>query len=270
MRLGRVAPVVHFGALCLAATTASAHDYWLAQEPLELDAGEVCAVRLLVGDELEAELERPLQRDMTTRFTWHAGHEEFDLLATTPDSTLPVFERRIHEVGTSLLVMDRKFHPIESTMGRFREFLEHEGQEDVAEALESVPDDAPLRRRYARGIKTLLRVGEARGELHAKVVGQTIEMRLLDDPHQLKTGGELRVHIQFEGQDLAEQPVKAMVRGVDDNVTIVTARTDGNGIAQFVLDRAGLWVLRTTYLRPSLEPNMDWDTHYATFSFVRP
>lgn len=258
-------------AAALSVEESRAHDYWLQQEPLRLMPGDVCAVRLLVGDELDAELERPLQLDMTTRFEWYDGDTTVDLLASTPDSTLPVFHRRLPREGTSLLVMERKFHPIESTVERFLQFLEHEDRADLATRYADVAPETPLRRRYARGIKALFRTGDgAADHAHSSITKMTIEIRLLQSPHELEPGAEFSAHVQFQGKDLADQLVKALVRGTDGSVTVAKSHTNAEGIARFVLDRPGLWVLRATHLRESQESEMDWDTHYATFSFVYP
>lgn len=263
--------VVACAFVALAVQIAAAHDYWLAQEPRTLRPGDDCMIRLWVGDELVAEVERPLQHESTTRYEWLSGSESVDLLASMPDSTQPVFHRRLTEPGTSLFVMDRKFHPIKSTVGGFLQFLEHEERPDLAARFADTSPDQPLHRRYARNLKALVRVAESEiSELHAQRVGQALEIRLMNDPHGLESGAELPVHVEFEGANVPNQLVKGFVEGNDGTVSVVKGTTDEQGIVRFPLDRAGLWVIRTTYLRESKESDMDWDTYYATFSFVYP
>ncbi|NIV46650.1 MAG: hypothetical protein GWN46_07435, partial [Gammaproteobacteria bacterium] len=86
-----------------------AHDYWFAQEPSAVEVGDTCVLRLLVGDELQAELERPFQREITTRFEWLSLDESVNLLDQTPENARPVFERKVTREGTALVVMDRSF-----------------------------------------------------------------------------------------------------------------------------------------------------------------
>jgi hypothetical protein len=249
-----------------------AHDYWLAQEPRALEPGDACSLRLLVGDELKPELERPLQKELTTRYEWHAPDGVMDLLETLADSTLPVFQRPVSQRGTFLVVMDRKFVPTEGTVEQFLQFLEHEEQPDRAAGYRNVDPTSPLRRRYARSIKALVRVGEnSDGELHAKSIGQQIEIRMLQNPHTAALGAKLPVQVQYEGRNLSGQLVKALVQGDDGSVSVARATTDDEGVAHFELDRSGQWMLRVTYLqRCSESEEADWDTFYATFGFVFP
>ena len=252
------------------ASIAQAHDYWLEQDAWVLAPGDTCTVRLLVGDELDAELERPLQYEWTTRYEWHTGEQVLQL-ADLPDGLLPVFTRPRVELGPSLLVMDRGFVPIESTVGGFLKFLEHEDQEGLGAVYEGVAPGTPLTRRYARAIKALITVGATEsGDLHSKTLGQQIEIRLLQDPHALELGATFKVHVRFGGDDLASQVIRALVRQKDGGVSIQSGRTNESGQTEFRLDRKGIWMIRVAHIRQCTDCQFDWDTHYATFSFVVP
>ena len=96
-----------------------AHDYWLVQELSTLKVGDTCSMRLLVGDRLEPELERALQRDITTRYEWLTASGSLDLLESLPEGAKPVFQRKVAQTETALLVMDRDFVDIETTYGQF-------------------------------------------------------------------------------------------------------------------------------------------------------
>ena len=249
---------------------ACAHDYWLEQRPWSVSPGDECTVHLLVGDELSAELERPLQRNLTTRYEWHTATETLKL-ATMPDSTLPVFKRAMTTPGLSLLVMDRNFVSIESTVRGFREFLENEEQQGLGAPYEGVNGETPLSRRYARSIKSLIRVGTPdSSSLHQKTVGQAVEIRIMEPPHALALGDHFTVHVAFNGVDLTSHLVKAFAKEEDGTVTTQKRTTNDQGEATFALDRAGLWMIRVAHLRQCNDCGVDWDTHYATFCFVYP
>ncbi|NIV48145.1 MAG: hypothetical protein GWN46_15750, partial [Gammaproteobacteria bacterium] len=70
-------------------------------------------MRLLVGDGLQAELERPLQREITTRFEWLTTDGPVDLMEQTAEDAQPVLQRKVAREGTALVVMDRDFVPTE-------------------------------------------------------------------------------------------------------------------------------------------------------------
>ncbi len=258
--------------LLLLAVRVQAHDYWLEIEPRAVAVGDTCAVRLWVGDGLVAETERPFQRDMTTRYELYLPGEQRDLLADRADGASPVFRGTL-DADQALWVMDRKFYTIESTVGQFLEFLEHEGQMERGRDYEGTDLQTPLRRRYARNNKALLRATRTRGgsRLHAAIVGQELEIRLLDDPHGLALDSTLTVQVSFRDTPLPGQRLFGWVRGLDGSVYSHTTQTDADGRAQFILDRHGLWLLRATHLRQGeAQEAADWDTYYATFSFTFP
>jgi uncharacterized GH25 family protein len=249
-----------------------AHDYWFAQEPSAVEVGDTCVLRLLVGDELQAELERPLQRELTTRFEWLSPDESVDLLDQTPENAQPVLERKVTREGGALVVMDRSFVLTEGTYERFVAFLEHEDAVDLAREVSQVAAETPMRRRYARNLKALVRVGDIGAQrLHDRRVGQELEILLLDDPWSVKPGAEMTVQLLFRGEPVEGLPVKALVETADGSVAVLKARTDADGKAAFALANRGGWVIRATLVRPSEDREAaDWDTHYATYSFRLP
>ena len=229
-------------------------------------------MRLLVGDGLQAELERPLQREITKRYEWLIAGESFNLLERTPEGTQPVLQRRVTQEGTALVVMDRDFVLTEGTYKRFTEFLEHEGAVELAREVKDVASDTKLRRRYARNLKALVRVGAGDDtRLHARQVGQELEVLLLDDPWSVKPDEELTVQILFSGKPLEGLQVKGFVDSGDGSIAELKARTDAIGTVRFPLKQQGTWVIRATVVRPCADPELaDWDTYYATFSFHLP
>lgn len=230
--------------------------------------GDRCILRLQVGDRLEPEIERPLQREITTRYEWMTASGSEDLLATLPDGTQPIFERTFDREHTALLVMDRDFVDIETNYGQFREFLEHEEATELLESVAEVPADTAMGRRYARNLKALIRVGAGdAAPLHRQEVDQQLEILLLDDPAAMERGDDVRVRILFEGEPLAGQLVRSLVGGEQGLIDEQKAWTDGDGQVAFQVQQGGQWVVRVTYLRLCEGcAGTVWDTHYATFS----
>jgi uncharacterized GH25 family protein len=168
--------------------------------------------------------------------------------------------------------MDRSFVLTEGTYERFVEFLEHEDAVDLAREVSQVAAETPMRRRYARSLKALVRVGDVGDQrLHDRRVGQELEILLLDDPWSVKPGAPLTVQLLFRGEPLEGLPVKALVERGDGSVAVWKARTDANGKAAFALANRGRWVIRATVIRRCEDREAaDWDTHYATYSFQLP
>lgn len=266
---GRAALVA---AAVLLSLQARAHDYWFAQEPSTLDVGDTCVLRLLVGDGLQPELERPLQRQITTRFEWLTADESVDLLDQTAEDAQPVLRRKVAREGAALVVMDRDFVSTEGTYERFVGFLEHEGAVDLLREAEKVHKDTKLRRRYARNLKALISVGEGGDRrLHGRRVGQELEILLLDDPWSVKLGTDLTVQILFRGKPVNGLAIKSLADTGDGSIAELHARTNADGVAEIPLEHRGSWVIRATLIRPSDDREAaDWDTYYSTYSFLLP
>ena len=188
-----------------------------------------------------------------------------------PDDSQPVLRRKAERDGTALVVMDRDFVPTEGTYQRFADFLEHEGADDLLREIADVPKDRPLRRRYARNLKALIRVGGGGSErVHDRKVGQELEIVLIDDPWSAKPGADLAVRILFHGEPAKGLPVKSLI-DTGEGVAESLARTDEAGVAKFPLEHRGQWVIRATVIRPTDDATLaDWDTYYATYSFHLP
>jgi uncharacterized GH25 family protein len=249
---------------------ATAHDYWLSPGSFALELGDTCTVHLLVGDRLEPEIERPFQKNITTRYEWLARSTSRDLRNVFPDSTLPVLRLPVEKEETVLLVMDRDFVVVETTYGRFREFLEHEENGALLTEVSTESDDTPMRRRYARNLKALLNLASRDSEgLHDHKVDQTLEILLLQDPLELKVGDSLEIKVLFEGEPLQHELVRFFVGGENELVTAETTRTNRAGVASIRVDHAGLYVVRVGHVKRCEGcDEADWDTYYATFSFV--
>jgi uncharacterized GH25 family protein len=251
-------------------TLGYSHDYWLYPERFVYTKGDTLVVRLLVGDQLNPELERPLQREITKRFDLLTPNGTVDLFAELPDSTFPVLTRKLDFEGLALLTMERDFVYTEMSDEQFSESLVYEEMDDVIKLREQIGRRDVERKRYDRSIKALIKVGDsAEGDLYKKVLGQKVEIVLLQNPFLLNPGDELEVQILFKGKPLADKLVRAYNDDGAGSVTKATAKTDERGIARFTLDRKGFWLIRLSHIWPCSEcPKADWENHYSTYSFV--
>ena len=106
--------------------TGVAHDYWLSPGRFAIARGDTLIVNLLVGDQMDPEIERSLQKDMTKSFNLITSNGTIDLLPEIPDSTLPVLTRKLDVEGLALLSMERDFWNTKMTDEQFTRSLEHE------------------------------------------------------------------------------------------------------------------------------------------------
>jgi uncharacterized GH25 family protein len=271
-------PVISMALLLLAVGLAYSHDVWLFPDRFVLAKGETLTVRQLAGTELRSEHDLALLRTMTPRFELITPEGTIDLLAGLPDMRTrpeirPVLERRLDFEGLALVVMDHAFIWEEWTPERFLEYLEHE-EFEVEKLRPHMGRGAVERERYARNLKTLVRVGRlAVGDLHRRPIGQKLEILLLQNPYLLDPGDDLDVQILFDGKPLPDKLVMAFHGDEGRPVDRSFARTDAAGIARFRLGGEGPWLIRLVHLLPCAERpevdcgEVDWESYWSSFSF---
>lgn len=254
--------------------TLIAHDYWLEAEKFLLQSGETLKVHLLVGDDLKADEERPLQKSKTLSFDLYTPKGKENLLTQLADSALPVLHKKMENEGLGLLTMERDFSQIILEDEKFESYLHHEHLIGAMEQRLKNGKRKQERERYARSIKCLFKVGKANpknNNLFSKVIGQKIELILLQNPYALTKGDLLEAQLFFKGQPLPKTAVMALYKNREGKTAELINYTDDEGKVLFRIKESGLWVIRTTHLFPCEGcQEVDWESHWASFSFAIP
>lgn len=266
--------------LVLLVGVAYSHDIWLSPERFVLMRGDTLIVHQLVGTELDTEDDLALLWTMTPRFELITPQGTVDLLSELPDMRTqpviqPVLKRKLDFEGLALVTMDHAFIYEDWSHEQFLEYLEHE--EFDIEEFEPHMGRGPIEsERYRRTLKALVQVGGVtEGDLHKRVVGQRLEILLLQNPYLLDPGDDVEVQVLFDGEPLHDKLVKAFHKTGRGVVTKSGARTNQDGIARFTLDEAGPWLIRLVHLVPCAErADLDceedayWEGHWASYSFA--
>ena len=273
--------VVWLGLACATGTwTARAHDLWLEAETVAAPAakGEESVLHLRLGDQFKTLEERPLQKDRVTRFDLFSDRaKRRDLLAAGQEGQQPVAKLR-PDPGALLAVMDRSPRPITMDRDRFNRYLGDEGQEAITALRARLGQtDQPGKEVYTRYLKTLLQERDPAGALpstlYKRRVGQRLEILLENDPGRMKPDKTLTVKVLFEGKPLAGAKVFAYRREEgEQGAEALTAVTSAQGLADFKLDRTGVWLVRLVHFRVPTERKPDstaaWESFWATYSFA--
>ena len=266
--------------VCLATgveTRARAHDYWLEPENVPAGKGEEIALHLRMGERLKTEEERPLQKERIARFELFSDRaKKRDLLATGQEGQLPVAKLRT-EAGASLAVMDRTQRPIAIDSEKFNYYLAEEGQDALIALRARLGQTAQGGKEvYTRSLKALIQDRDVAGTipstLYKRRVGQRLEILLENDPGRIKPEKGLTVKVLFEGKPLAGAKVFACRRDPGESgVVALTATTSAQGLAEFKLDQAGLWLVRLVHFRVPTERRPEstapWESFWASYSF---
>jgi len=214
---------------------------------------------------------------MTPRFELVTADGSIDLLSEIPNVfqwVKPVLKRKLDLEGLALLTMEHAFIWNEYSSEKFLEYLQHE--EFKMEKFQDHLGQKPSKQeRYARTLKCLVQVGEvaAGDDLHKRIVGQKLEIVLLQNPYLLDPGDDLEVQVLFDGEPLADQQVTALNGDGKRLISKSKARTNTHGIAHFTLDRGGFWLIRLVHLTHCSEradmdcSDVDWESYWSSYSF---
>ena len=188
-------------------TAVNAADVWIQPNPVTVSTGATVAVRLYEGSAFEG-TERSYREDQIGRFQRLWKGGRVNLRAT--EGAVPAATFSADRPGVQLI------------------------------AFESARGD--------RFCKSLVVVGNPQpgDPLRWSELGQALEIVPQTDPVSLaRDGGTLEVQVLFEREPLADATVSFVPES--DAQAAKTLRTDEIGVVRFRLNRAGLWLVRTSH-----------------------
>lgn len=248
----------------LAPAAAPAVDYWLQADSYHVAPGERLVVHLNVGEQLAARDEKAHEAERTERFELRLADDVRNLASSTPEGQKPVFAEALTSESAFLFTLVRAADRIEMPADEFIRYLDREGitGHRAQHAIE--------RERSWRFLKLLGRAGaDNETDLHHRFTGAQFEIVLLQNPFTLEPGDEQIVQLLLDTRPLGGSTVFAIHRGSAGALTELSAITDARGVARFTLDRTGVWLVRSVYLRPCKGcDDADWESFWASYSFT--
>ena len=152
----------------------------------------------------------------------------------------------------------------------FKEYLEHEGLEDmITQRREKGLEGDGAREKYSKHVKAIFQVDGKRSDHFAKELGYPIEFVPVKNPYKLKVGDEATFKLLLRGKPLADEGVHVSSRsdGVDPFAKEMHLRTDASGQVSFEITETGHWYLATIHMVESPEENVDYESNWATITF---
>ena len=271
----------------LAVSAVRGHDFWLEVDPAAGTPAkpEERVLHLRMGEGFVMEEERPLLKDVVSRFDFYADRKgRRDLLAAGQEGQTPVAKLPT-EPGSCLVVMDRRERQITLDHDKFNRYLADEGQDAVlAQRTRLGQSDAEGHEVYTRYLKALVPgadpLSTLPNTLYKRRMGQRLEILLQNNPGRLPANRKLTVKVLFDGEPLVGAKVFAYrhpATGTGATTPPVagatlTAVTSGQGLADFKLDQPGVWLVRLSHMRAGPDrktnPNGAWESFWGAYSFV--
>ncbi len=252
--------------LFIVLVTAFAHEYILLAHKYRLQKGDDLEVHLFVADGFNIQMETPFQKTITKSFELITKDGIIDL-SITENGTLPIINRKADFEGGGLLHLERDYARISLATPKFLEYLKEDHMEYIAPKVDRKQKEQ--KERYTRYIKCLLQSGNSYGDtVYKKVVGQTFEIILLQNPYKLKTGDVLKAQVLFMGKPLQNKMITTRARTGSEPSTSLTSRTDAKGICSFTINRKGEWFLHATHMIACPDKtDSNWESFWTSYSF---
>lgn len=248
---------------------AQAHEYWLEPDRFFLAPKESADINLFLGEGLKVEEGIPYRSSKTSIFRLLSSDGTFDLARDVREEAKPLFSFSAQKAGTYLLAMERNWSYISIEPDKFDEYLREDGIEYIITEREKLGESKKEgKERYSRYIKALIQVGNKRDRTFGQRAGLRFEIVPLSNPYSLKVGEELPVQVLFEGKPLADRTLFADNRD-GDSITKKRQITNPDGIANFKLDRKGVWLIRLVFMQRCSKncEGADWESFWGALSF---
>ena len=264
------------GTALFAVSVLSAHDLFIKMDSYFVATNSAIRIPVINGTFAESEGGITPDRLLDLSMVTPAGRQHLDKAAWSADTNISYLDVRTAASGTYVVGVSTKTNEIGMASEDFHGYLEHDGIPDVLAARRQSGATGEVWERYAKHVKAVFQVGNKRTDGFDVVLGYPAEIVVLNNPYDLKVGGEIRVRCLVDGKPVVNQFVLAGgehgggrfladLRGmpIDER----SARTDSHGEVSFMLDAAGKWYVRFINMTESDDPEIDYRSKWATVTF---
>ncbi len=241
-----------------------AHDFWIDPDRFDLKAGDTVELTLRQGVGMKGNslpYLTPLIDDFST--TDRLGRTVIQsVMGNDPAAVLVI------ESGTTLVGYQSNRDHVEMEPQKFRQYLDDEGLEYIAEERRTRGEENdPAREYFIRCSKLLLEADPAKGDKFFNTrLGYTLELLPETDPSALSAGEALSVQLLYLGQPIAGVLVRAISEDEPDGP--VDGRSDADGRATLVLNRPGTWLIKAVHMIRLKDDNRaEWESYWASLLF---
>src|SRR4029077_9524918 len=250
----------------LAAPALLAHNFWIETSTFTPLPGQRLSVRLRIG---QVRTGHPVPRDPSVLQCVVAVCPPGRAPVPGVPNTEPAGFEAFQVPGLYTIVYDSTRFPVALDAVKFETYLKEEGLDAISAArARQGKSAAGAKEVFSRCAKALLAVGDGTGSGFDRVFAQRLELVAEKNPYTLSGGGELPVHLLYEGKPLAGALVMALQRGRPDKVE---ARTDSRGRVKLKLDRPGFWLIKAVHMIPApADAGADWESFWASLTFALP
>jgi hypothetical protein len=254
-------------AIALATISAGAHDLFLKLDSYFLSPNSKAIVRVLNGtfQKSEGAVTRERLADLSV---FGNGLAILESVAWRAEEKISVIEIETEGPGTYLVGISTRPREIDLKAADFNSYLAEDGLPDILAARKRNHElNKDARERYSKHVRAVFQVGNKLSDDYKRPLNYAVEIVPQENPYSLKAGQTLPVLCLLDGKPLANQFVIAGRETRDGKLSSTGKRTDANGLVRFELSGAGKWFVKLIHMVPVSQPNLNYESKWATLTF---
>src|ERR1700761_2058907 len=245
---------------------AATHDYFLLPENFFMHKGDKLDLHLIMGDNFTKLEEQRYDPTRTTKFMLYYGKKKVDLTTLAKENQSPILNYTMTNTGQALIDMTRGYDFSEVSRDSYAEFLANQGYDKLSEKVKN-SNQFRVKEKYTRYLKTLVYVDDHDGSDYEKVLNDTYEIILKDNPYRKKYGDDMSALVMFKGKPAKSAVVALYIKSISGNVYTQNLTTDSKGELTFTMSREGIYLLRSVLIEPTKDKDADYESWWASYSF---
>jgi len=256
----------------LVTAVASAHDLFMKLDSYFLAPNSKASVRLLNGTFRKSDglVARDRFRDISLYPPDHSGPIS-ESVTWRDEGKTTLMDFKTGGPGTYLAGVSTKPREIDLKAAEFNDYLQHDGIPDtLAERTKSNELKKDVRERYSKHVRAIFQVGNKLSDDYKRQFNYPAEIIPQQNPYALKVGDTITVLCTVEGQPAPHQFVMAGWESRDGKLhalDLLEARTDSGGFARVKLAGAGKWFIKFIHMTPLDDPNLNYESKWASLTF---
>jgi len=253
--------------LCLTVICVKAQDTYLAAKKYRMHKGEKLDIYLLSGIQFKDLDEFKYDSSKTAKFNLIDGGKKINLMTAAKDSASPVLSNVMNNQGMAMVEMVRKIAPTPIDRDEYAKYLTDEGLTKLAETVNNSNQNT-FKEKKTVYMKSLFIVDKPNGSDYEKQFGQEYEITLKKNPYKLNYGDEITGIYYVKGKPVKAATIDVFVKVASGNVYVDHASTNEKGEFSIIMNREGVYMLRTAQTVVSTTPDADFETTQTAFTFL--
>jgi Domain of unknown function (DUF4198) len=255
-------------AIVLMTISAAAHDLFLKLDSYFLSPNTKAVVRVLNGtfQKSDGAVARERLADLSVFANGIATSSES--VSWRAEEKMSVMEIQTGSSGTYLVGISTRPREISLKAADFNSYLVEDGLPDILAARKKKGElGKDASERYSKHVRAVFQVGDQLSDDYKRPLNYPVEIIPQRNPYSLKPGQTLPVLCLLDGKPLANQFVIGGWESRNGKLSSIGKRTDANGIARFRLAGAGKWFVKMIHMVAVSEPNLNYESKWATLTF---